>query len=92
MMQKLQITISVSDPVFNNLVNNIITENSRNNSEFKWMKTVMSKGTVSDKIAASTIAIQDNPVCTLDTLQNLINMVKVGKKKECVIAIGKYFL
>lgn len=54
------------------------------------MKTVMSKGTVSDKVAAYTVLIQDDPVCNLATLRNLINMVKVGKKKECLIVMGKY--
>lgn len=54
------------------------------------MKTVMSKGTVSDKIAAFTLLIQDDPVCNLATIHNMINMIKVGKKKECVAAMGKY--
>lgn len=59
------------------------------NSEYQWMKTVMSKGTLADKIAAYTLLIQDDPVCNLSTLHNLINMVKVGKKKECTLVIGK---
>lgn len=50
----------------------------------------MFKGTVSDKIAASTVTIQDNPICSLNILQSLVNMVKVGKKKECIIVIGKH--
>lgn len=54
------------------------------------MKTVMAKGTVSDKVAAYTVTIQDNPVCSLETLRNLVNMVKVGKKKECIVVIGEY--
>lgn len=49
----------------------------------------MSKGTASDKVAAHTVAIQDNPICGLDLLQSLVNMVKVGKKKECILVIGK---
>lgn len=53
------------------------------------MKTVMSKGTVSDKIAANTVTIQDNPVCNLENIRNLVGMVKVGKKKECIVTIGK---
>lgn len=49
----------------------------------------MSKGTVSDRIAANTVTIQDNPVCNLENIRNLVGMVKVGKKKECVAVIGK---
>lgn len=54
------------------------------------MKTVMVKGTVSDKVAAHVISIQNNPVCNLETIRNLVGMVKLGKKKECVIVIGKF--
>lgn len=57
------------------------------NSNYGWMKTVMSKGAVSDKIAAHTIMIQDDPVCNLEKIWNLIGMVKVGKKKECIVVI-----
>ncbi|KAL1517383.1 hypothetical protein ABEB36_001152 [Hypothenemus hampei] len=64
-------------------VANYNIKNSKANSNFQWMKTVMNKGTVSDKIAAHTVAIQDNPICNLETLTTLVNMVKVGKKKEC---------
>lgn len=59
------------------------TKISKTNSNFQWMKTVMTKGTLSDKIAAHTVMIQDNPVASLDTIRNLVGMVKVGKKKEC---------
>lgn len=67
----------------------LFTENSKINSNFNWIKTVMSKGTVSDKIAANTVTIQDNPICNLDNIRNLVGMVKVGKNKECLAVIGK---
>ncbi|KAJ8970200.1 hypothetical protein NQ314_001347 [Rhamnusium bicolor] len=62
-------------------------KNSKTNSNYQWMKTVMTKGTVSDKIAAHTVSIQDNPLCSLETIRNLVGMVKVGKKKECIAVI-----
>lgn len=64
-------------------------ESEKSNSNYKWLKTLTSKGTVSDKIAACTILIQDNPIYSLDILKHLINMVKVGKKKECIQVMGK---
>ncbi|XP_066138108.1 CCAAT/enhancer-binding protein zeta-like [Euwallacea fornicatus] len=64
-------------------VANYNIKNSKTNSNFQWMKTLMVKGTVSDKIAAHTVAIQNNPVCNLEMLRNMVNMVKVGKKNEC---------
>jgi hypothetical protein len=58
-------------------------------SDYNWIRTVINKGTVSDRIAAHTIAIQDSPVHTQHLLHNLISMVKVNKKKECVMVLGK---
>lgn len=56
------------------------------------MKTVMSKGTVADKLAAYTVSIQDNPVCSLEQLRGLVGMVKVGKKNECTGIIRKFLI
>lgn len=53
------------------------------------MKTVMSKGTVSDKIASHTVMIQNDPVHNLELLRNFVGMVKVSKKKECVGVMGE---
>lgn len=52
----------------------------------------MNKGTLADKIAAHVVAIQDNPVFNLETLRNLLGMVKVAKKKECVSVMGMTFI
>ncbi|PSN47920.1 hypothetical protein C0J52_03367 [Blattella germanica] len=46
-------------------------------SEYGWIHTIMNKGTVSDRIAAHTIAIQDAPLYTLPLLKNLVNMAKI---------------
>lgn len=56
-------------------------------SDFSWMKTLLSKGTVGDKVAASIILIQDNPKYNLARLTNLVSMVKVAKKKQCTMII-----
>ncbi|KAJ9588204.1 hypothetical protein L9F63_018425, partial [Diploptera punctata] len=56
-------------------------------SENSWIRTIMNKGTVSDRIAAHTIAIQDGPMFTLPLLRNLISMAKVSKKNECNLVI-----
>lgn len=50
---------------------------------------MLSKGTVGDKIAAHTVLIQENPVGNLENIRNLVGMVKVGKKKECMEVMGK---
>lgn len=58
-----------------------------NKSDLSWMKTLLSKGTVADKVAASIVMIQDNPKYNLSRLANLISMVKVSKKKQCTMII-----
>lgn len=65
------------------------TRNAKANksSDYQWIKTVLSKGTASDKVAAYTVLIQDNPIYNLKTIQDLVGMVKVGKKNDCLIVI-----
>lgn len=62
---------------------------SKGRSDKSWLQTVLAKGTASDKTTAHILTIQDNPVYNLQALRNLVNMVRVSKKKECVSVIGK---
>jgi len=70
---------------------NTVSEISKSSlkSNYNWIRTVINKGSVADRIAAHTIAIQDSPVHTVHLLQNLISMVKINKKKECIMVLGK---
>jgi len=52
-----------------------------------WITEIAKQGTYSDKIAALTIKIQEDPLHNVVALQNLINMVKVGKKQQCSLVI-----
>nr|CAD7257416.1 unnamed protein product [Timema shepardi] len=63
------------------------TKASKSQANSHWMRTVMSKGTISDKIAAHTLTILDSPLHSLNILQNLVNMVKASKKKDCIAVI-----
>lgn len=47
-----------------------------------------SKGALSDKIAAYIVLIQSSPINNLESLSNVVGMVKVGKKKDCIMAMG----
>ncbi|XP_069697224.1 CCAAT/enhancer-binding protein zeta [Periplaneta americana] len=53
--------------------------------DYNWIRTIMNKGTVTDRVAAHIIAIQDSPVYTFSLIRNLVSMVKVSKKKECIM-------
>ncbi|XP_050526865.1 CCAAT/enhancer-binding protein zeta [Daktulosphaira vitifoliae] len=52
-----------------------------------WITEIAKQGTYSDKIAALTIKIQEDPFHNINALQNLINMVKIGKKQQCSLVI-----
>ncbi|KAJ8868020.1 hypothetical protein PR048_031829 [Dryococelus australis] len=60
---------------------------SRMRSDHQWMRTVLARGTTSDKIAVHTLLIQESPLYSLSSLESLVNMTKVAKKKECIVAI-----
>ncbi|OTF82148.1 CCAAT/enhancer-binding protein zeta-like protein [Euroglyphus maynei] len=55
--------------------------------DFEWIKTVLSNGTVQDKLAANTVLIQDSTVHNLRSLEQLIRFVNGKGKRECIMAI-----
>jgi len=56
-------------------------------SDHNWIKTVLTTGTTGDKISANCILIQDSAIHNLRNLDNLISLVKINKKRECMLAI-----
>lgn len=70
---------------------NLVSGNIKNGrSHQAWIQTVLSKGTASDRIAASVVTIQDSPVHNFSAITALVNMVKVSKKKDCIKVMGMY--
>ncbi|CAL8099727.1 unnamed protein product [Orchesella dallaii] len=55
-------------------------------ADFNWMEKMMRIGTLPDKMAAYVVKIQDSPVHNIHHLQNLISMVKVQSKQQCLMA------
>ncbi|XP_053314606.1 CCAAT/enhancer-binding protein zeta [Spea bombifrons] len=53
-----------------------------------WMKTVVSTGTLTDRMAAMTVLLQDAPVHTLQFVENLVNLLKKkGSKRQNLMAL-----
>ncbi|XP_056150741.1 CCAAT/enhancer-binding protein zeta [Lampris incognitus] len=53
-----------------------------------WMKTVVSAGTLADRMAAMTVLIQDAPVHTLEHVESLVAMVKKsGSRRMSLMAV-----
>lgn len=55
----------------------------------QWLKTVLSSGTLSDKVAALTLLVQESPVHTLASLDSLLAMAAKKGKRESILAIGE---
>nr|XP_012144475.1 PREDICTED: CCAAT/enhancer-binding protein zeta isoform X1 [Megachile rotundata]XP_012144476.1 PREDICTED: CCAAT/enhancer-binding protein zeta isoform X1 [Megachile rotundata] len=64
-----------------------LKESKSSNSETTWLKTALSQGTTSDKIAAAIVLVQDNPKYNLSRLTMLINQVRIAKHNQCNMII-----
>ncbi|NXP77604.1 CEBPZ protein, partial [Ramphastos sulfuratus] len=56
-----------------------------------WMKTVVSSGTLADRMAAMTLLIQDSAVHNLQYVENLINLIKKkGSRHQSLMALDTF--
>lgn len=72
-----------------------LKQSKSRNSEYGWLKTALSQGTSSDKVAASIVLIQDSPRHNLSRLTSLIGQVKASKQNQCstiITALRDLFL
>ncbi|XP_007671470.2 CCAAT/enhancer-binding protein zeta isoform X2 [Ornithorhynchus anatinus] len=54
-----------------------------------WMKTIVSSGTLGDRMAAMTLLIQDGAVHTLQYVEILVNLIKKkGSRRQSLMALG----
>ena len=70
----------------------LVREKTKGVSEVRWLKGVMSSGTLGDKMAASlTLLVQESPVHSLSAINGLLAMASKKGKRECILATGKEF-
>ncbi|NXF40751.1 CEBPZ protein, partial [Nyctibius bracteatus] len=56
-----------------------------------WMKTVVSSGTLADRMAAMTLLIQDSAVHSLQFVENLVNLLKKkGSRHQSLMALDTF--
>ncbi|XP_056021868.1 CCAAT/enhancer-binding protein zeta-like [Ostrea edulis] len=55
-------------------------------SETRWIKTVLTTGTLTDKVAALTLLVQESPIHNLQNLDSLLNMCRKKSKRESMVA------
>lgn len=60
-------------------------------SSSAWMKTVVSSGTLPDRMAAMTLLIQDAAVHSLHLIETLVNMIKKkGSRRQSLMALDTF--
>ncbi|XP_061480647.1 CCAAT/enhancer-binding protein zeta [Rhineura floridana] len=65
--------------------------NLRKGSSSAWMKTVVSSGTLADRMAAMTLLIQDTAVHSLQFIETLVNLIKKkGSRRQSLIALDTF--
>lgn len=63
-------------------------KNLQKGANSNWMRTVVSSGTLADRMAAMTVLIQDAPVHTLEHVETLVSMVKKrGSRRMGLMAL-----
>lgn len=63
-------------------------QKSKGARDVLWLKTVLSSGTLGDKVAALTLLVQESPFHTLASLDGLLAMASKKGKRESILAIG----
>jgi len=58
-------------------------------SDVRWMKTVLTSGTLADKVAALTVLIQESPLHNLSHIETMISMSRKKNRRENTHAVGK---
>ncbi|KAK2611300.1 hypothetical protein N8I77_004653 [Diaporthe amygdali] len=54
----------------------------------KFMSTIMTSGTMSDKVSALTLAVQESPVHNVKALENLLNLAGKKSRDQAIAALG----
>lgn len=57
-------------------------------SSYKFMSTIMGTGTWSDKVSALTLVVQESPLHTAKTLENLIGLAAKKSRNQALMALG----
>lgn len=60
----------------------------KSSSSQRFLSTIMSSGTLSDKVSALTLAIQESPVHNIKAMESLINLSAKKSRGQAIAALG----
>ncbi|KAL9044639.1 MAG: hypothetical protein Q9214_002238 [Letrouitia sp. 1 TL-2023] len=63
-------------------------QNGSKNSAQQFYSTIMSSGTLSDKISALTLSVQESPVHNMKALENLVSLAGKRSRSQAVEVLG----
>jgi ribosome biogenesis protein MAK21 len=64
------------------------SKNLSSTSSHRFLSTIMSSGTLSDKVSALTLVIQESPVHTVKSFESLLSLAKKRSRGQAVTALG----
>ena len=62
--------------------------NMSGSSSHKFLSTIMSSGTLEDKISALTLLVQESPLHTTKAFENLLNLSKKKSRNQALMALA----
>ena len=64
------------------------SKNLSSTSSHRFLSTIMSSGTMSDKVSALTLVVQESPVHTVKSFESLLALAKKRSRGQAVTALG----
>ena len=64
------------------------TSKKSSSSSFKFYSTIMSSGTLSDKVSALTLSFQESPLHNMQALESLISLAKKRSRSQALQVLG----
>jgi ribosome biogenesis protein MAK21 len=64
------------------------SKNLSSTSSHRFLSTIMSSGTLSDKVSALTLVVQESPVHTVKSFESLLALAKKRSRGQAVTALG----
>ena len=57
-------------------------------SQHKFLSTIMSSGTLEDKVSALTLLVQESPLHTMKAFENLVGLAKKKSRNQALMAVA----
>ena len=64
-------------------------QETKRSSDTQWLKTVLTSGTLVDRVAALTVTVQNSPIHNMAALDSLVSMATKKGRREAMMAVGQ---